>query len=399
MNRKQMHQGAFFCAVAAMLVACGVPTGATSPTAVATSALAATSAPKPTNAPVATSEPASTSAPQPTAAATITPIPIILTAVPTSAPAPTNAPAAPAPTAVPPIGGVDLPYLDDRSNAEALLDSFYNAINRKEYARAYAYWQPGAKEMPAYSAFEQGYSSTNAVKISYGTLNNDNGAGQVRFYVPVSITSETTGGTQYFVGCYTAHLASPAAQATLPFQPLAIESAVVQQSSAAPAAEALEKACQDIGVPVPRPANDPGTIDTSNYLDNRSDPVAVVRSFYNAINRHEYTRAYSYWQDQSELAPLPAFAEGYSATKSVALTIGEVQSDAGAGQRNYRVPVTIQSQMNDASAQTFAGCYTLHLSSPPIQSPPFKPLGITAATIQQVAAGQNPTDVMTKSCQ
>lgn len=395
---KQILFGVLLLVAAATVAGCGAPTGTTNPTA------AATGVPKPTNAPAATSvpvptaisqptlAPAPTGGPQPTVAVTSTPIPIIVTA------APTNAAAAPAPTTAPSQGSGDVPYLDDRSSAEALLTSFYNAINRKEYARAYSYWQAGAAELPPYQAFEQGYASTSAVQVGFGLITGDSGAGQSRYSVPVRITSQTTSGEQYFVGCYVLHLASPAAQATLPFRPLAIESAMVAQKDAPATAGALDQACQNMGSPVP-PATESGAIDQSVYLDNTSDPVEVLRSFYNAINRREYTRAYSYWQDQSGLAPLPAFSEGYSTTESVTLATGEVQSDAGAGQLNYRVPVTIESHMNDGSSQTFAGCYTLHLGSPPIQSPPFKPLGITAASIQQVAAGENPTDVMNRNCQ
>ncbi len=31
------------------------------------------------------------------------------------------------------------------------------------------------------------------------------------------------------------------------------------------------------------------------YLDDRSTPIQVLKSYYNAINRQEYVRAYSYW--------------------------------------------------------------------------------------------------------
>ena len=130
------------------------------------------------------------------------------------------------------------------------------------------------------------------------------------------------------------------------------------------------------------------------YIDNQSDPVNVLRSFYNAINRHEYVRAYSYWQDQSQLPTLSAFTQGYGTTQSVALTTGMVQSDAGAGQRNYRVPATITSQLTDGTTQTFAGCYSLHLAEPAIQGWPFKPLGMTAANIQQVKDGTSAADLM-----
>ena len=83
---------------------------------------------------------------------------------------------------------MDVPYLDDRSGAEALITSFSNAINRKEYARAYGYWKSGAAELPPYGAFEQGYSSTSAVQVGFGTITGDVGAGQSRYSVPVRIT-------------------------------------------------------------------------------------------------------------------------------------------------------------------------------------------------------------------
>ena len=110
-------------------------------------------------------------------------------------------------------------------------------------------------------------------------------------------------------------------------------------------------------------------------------------------------RAYSYWQNQSQLPPLPSFTEGYRTTQAITLTTGVVQSDAGAGQRNYRVPVTILAQQQDGTTQTFAGCYTLHLANPTIQQlPPFAPLGITVANIQLVTGGVRAIDVMNQSC-
>ena len=42
------------------------------------------------------------------------------------------------------------PYIDDRSSPQALVQSLYNAINRKEFARAYSYFsvppQPSLNE-------------------------------------------------------------------------------------------------------------------------------------------------------------------------------------------------------------------------------------------------------------
>ena len=43
------------------------------------------------------------------------------------------------------------------------------------------------------------------------------------------------------------------------------------------------------------------------YLDNRTDSVALVRSLYNAINRKEYARAWSYYGDEKPSKSLEDF--------------------------------------------------------------------------------------------
>jgi hypothetical protein len=77
-----------------------------------------------------------------------------------------------------------------------------------------------------------------------------------------------------------------------------------------------------------------------------------------------------------------------------------VQTDAGAGQRYYRVPVVIVSKQAGAKTQTFVGCYTLHLASPDIQAaPPYHPLAISAAKVQPVPANATTADLLTQVCQ
>jgi hypothetical protein len=44
-------------------------------------------------------------------------------------------------TATPALAQDEADYLDDRSTPEAVISSYYNAINRAEYARAYSYFR------------------------------------------------------------------------------------------------------------------------------------------------------------------------------------------------------------------------------------------------------------------
>jgi hypothetical protein len=304
-------------------------------------------------------------------------------------------PRAPSTTSAPPLEAPA--YLDDRSNAEALIASLYSAVNRREYARAYSYWRADAPTLPAYDAFVEGYRSTQRVQVRYGTLSGDAGAGQARYALSVGLSVETNTGMEYFVGCYTLRLSSPGAQATLPYQPLAIEDAAVRASAAPATAEELGRACAVEGSPVP-PAPPADTIDASVYLDDRSDPAALLRSFYNAINRGEYLRAYGYWDEPSLMTPLPDFTAQYDATRSVTLTTGAVLSEADAGQRYYFVPATVVAQLGDGSTETVAGCYFLYQPDPASQTPPFQPLRITASDLEPITPETSADELMAERC-
>ena len=79
-----------------------------------------------------------------------------------------------------PLWAQSAPYLDDRSNADALVRSLYNAIDRKEYARAWDYF---VEKKPArdFAAFVSGYQNTQTVGVKTGSVSEEGAAGSV-FY-------------------------------------------------------------------------------------------------------------------------------------------------------------------------------------------------------------------------
>jgi hypothetical protein len=137
------------------------------------------------------------------------------------------------------------------------------------------------------------------------------------------------------------------------------------------------------------------------YLDDRSTPEAVISSYYDAVNRHEYARAYSYWEPaaaEREVAPFDDFVSGYADTASVEVTLGEGVSGVGAGQLYFSVPVTLVATMTDGSLENFVGCYTLHLARPELQAiPPYRPLSIQHANIAAVD-GADAAGLMAQLC-
>ena len=341
--------------------------------------------------------------------------PTIVPATPNNTSEPTRAPSAtPASTGTAVAGGSsgNLPdysantYLDDRSTPTGLVLSYFNAINRHEYLRAYSYWQDKT-QLPSFDQFAQGYQDTTAVQVSLGAMGLSVGAGQTYYTVPVLLKSETAGGDQQtYSGCYTMHLGLPSAQATPPYQGLGFQTADVQQAaSGANDSDLLDHACdatnQQHGTELlpQNPLTDTGDISASNYLDDRSDAVLVLRSLFNAVNRHENLRAYSYWQDKTQEPSFDQFQKGYENTASVDLTTGTVTSDAGAGQVYYSGPVVLKSETSAGEQQTFSACYSLHLAQPAIQAtPPFEPLGIRSGDLSQVANNANTADLLAKAC-
>lgn len=118
------------------------------------------------------------------------------------------------------------------------------------------------------------------------------------------------------------------------------------------------------------------------YKDDRSTPTAVIESLYNAINRHEIVRAYSYWQGSPNIVPFDTFEKGYSQTVRTHLHTGKVTSEGAAGSIYYMVPVAVRTVNKDGSTIVFAGCYTLRLADPSIQAePPFQPMHIVSGKL------------------
>jgi hypothetical protein len=135
----------------------------------------------------------------------------------------------------------DAPYVDDRSDGAALVRSLYNAINRKEFARAYGYFSD-SKPVGEYKAFVSGYANTASVELKIGQARTEGAAGSVYSAVPVAIKSvERLGKIRFFSGCYVARIANPSLQVP-PFTPYQIEKARLEEVNG-PIEQAIPRVC------------------------------------------------------------------------------------------------------------------------------------------------------------
>src|SRR3569832_1498827 len=77
-------------------------------------------------------------------------------------------------------------YLDDRSTPETVSASFYDAISKQEYSRAWSYYADG-QGVPKFDDFVKGYSNTASVKVAFGPDNGEGAAGSTFWTLPVSL--------------------------------------------------------------------------------------------------------------------------------------------------------------------------------------------------------------------
>ncbi len=346
-------------------------------------------------------------------AATSTSPQIIATVAPANTLAPTATFPAPTATLVPvPTGSfppVSIPastnYIDDSSTPSQVIVSYYNAIDRQEYLRAYSYWSDPATSLGSYTSFANGYANTASVDLVFGQITGDPGMSQVYYTIPVILKATAKDNTRTnYAACYVVHESNPDVYGAPPISPMSIAQGSAQASSVnASDAAVLASACGGFpggGNPPFSAYSNSLNIDKSNFVDNRSGPVETVSSFLNSLNLKQYVRAYSYFQDPSNFpGPYAPFAAGYSDTDVITVTFGTLQSEGAAGSIYYNLPLATVVQTTTNTTQTFVGCYTLRLSQPTVQgTPPFQPMGIISGKFTQVSNGTDVNPLLLSSC-
>jgi hypothetical protein len=336
-----------------------------------------------------------------TATTTVTPVPSN-TPVPTSTNTLTLVPTSTmAPVPVPASGN----YIDDRSTPSQVIVSFYNAISRREYSRAYDYWADPSTSLGNFTTWANGYNNTASVDLVFGPITGDPGMSQVYYTIPVILKVTATNSTRNnFAACYVVHETTPDVYGAPPISPMGIFEGSAQSSDInANDASVLATACSGYpaGLNSAFPASSNSlNIDKSNFVDNRSGPIETVSSLLNALNLKQYVRAYSYYQDPATFpGPYDPYSAGYSNTDVITVTFGTVQSEGAAGSTYYKVPLATKVLTTMNSTQTFVGCYTLRLGQPANQTmPPFQPMGITTGKFTQVNNGSDVNSLLPTAC-
>lgn len=292
--------------------------------------------------------------------------------------------------------------MEDRTDPVGLVKSFYNAINRKEYQRAYGYWGnaagKGVENTPAsYPQFVQGYADTASVAVTTGQTRSDAGAGQQYTSIPTVLMAKHPDGTsQTFYGCYVTHKTNPGIDPSDNGKYWTLQTGKIQTAPASSKTEdLLAQACQDATSPQ-APA----------FYEERTEAVNLLKSYYNAINRKEYQRAYKYWESAgsgvNNTPPVYAdFVKGYADTVSVNLTTGTPSSEgAAAGSTYITIPAVLVASQTNGTTQTFYGCYTTRKTNVGVDPNPdaSKYWRLYTGEIQLAPAGSNTSTLLSQGC-
>ncbi|HYF61508.1 MAG TPA: hypothetical protein VD886_01760 [Herpetosiphonaceae bacterium] len=306
-------------------------------------------------------------------------------ALPTRPAAPAEQPAAPPaapaeqPAESPPAAS------EDRSTPELALASYFNAITRQDYARAYAYWEqpPGNADLATFAA---GFADTAAVRPFVGLpVAVDVGAGNAYAAMPtLLVVRHTDGSIETLQGCYVAHRTN-------------IDPG--QRDWSLRQAEITPGPLDPAGLV--RPAAQCGEVNAAglDFADTAA-PIATLASYYAAIGRQDYARAYGYWRSAPDGADEAAFAAGFADTADVRVYVDPAfVNDAAAGGQFSQTAALVVARHGDGSLETLSGCYALSRPNAGNFDPPAEqPWLLHSASIAAVALAQLPAALSAQEC-
>ncbi|MBK8020801.1 MAG: hypothetical protein IPK19_05065 [Chloroflexi bacterium] len=121
----------------------------------------------------------------------------------------------------------------------------------------------------------------------------------------------------------------------------------------------------------------------SGYND-RDSPADLLASYYDALNRQDYARAYAYWETPPN--DYNRFVAGYAETLSTQVIIQPpTRIEGAAGSLYVAVPTVLLVQTRTGTEQMFAGCFTVRKSNLPPETSPDLAWSLYDANLVRVA--------------
>lgn len=267
----------------------------------------------------------------------------------------TTQPAANVPTATQPVAATAVPLpmpvvYTNQTTPPDLLASYYNAINRQEYGRAYTYWNV-APFGQTETQFANGFADTRNVQVAIGLpYLYEGAAGSQYASLPTFLqATHSNSAPTYFIGCFVTRRTTPGIsddpQAALWH---------IQEATFAPTTDLnpaqLQTACKD-------------TLPADFVYDNVSEAALLLGSYYDAINRQDYSRAYNYWRTPPQGSSFEAFRDGFAQTTAVQVVVKLPLAEEGAAGTIYATLPTLLIANENGRSQTYVGYFVAQRSN------------------------------------
>ncbi len=108
------------------------------------------------------------------------------------------------------------------------------------------------------------------------------------------------------------------------------------------------------------------TAATGEPYDDSTDPITLLASLYDALNRGDFARAYGYF-DTPPAPSIEAFATQYASTKATLLAVAPPpRIGAAAGSEFAEIPAMTLAVDASGSLRTFGGCFTARRANPSV---------------------------------
>jgi len=123
-----------------------------------------------------------------------------------------------------------------------------------------------------------------------------------------------------------------------------------------------------------------------------SDPLATLASYYDAINAHDYRRAYSFWD--SPTTSFERFERGFADTDRVRILVEpSTHIEGAAGSAYADISTIVIATTKVGSERVFAGCYVMRRSN--VQDRGWK---IYRANISQAPSSTGVSRLISQAC-
>ena len=311
------------------------------------------------------SETTATATPQATNTSTSSPTSLPPTATPQPpTPTPKPKPKHPTPTPFP-----KPPFYEMVDSPEHVIASYINAINRREFKRAYSYW---ANPPSTYKKFVRGFADTAWVMaVVRVPLWEEGAAGTFYTTMPTMLLAIHKDGSRHvYHVCYTlSHVNPDAAGEPTPWE---IWNATTKKAKNANG-WAFLKFCPD-------DAGSAGAADEDWYT-----PERMITNYIAALDAHDYSLAYDFWE-----YPTVSRADYIKSAKRIkhieALIRLPVRVEGAAGSMYAKVPAMLLITYKNGKKSVYRACYTVHAINPGMTDNPYAPPDwhITRRTIQKL---------------